>query len=94
MHKLMTMLLGALLLAGCTTPRQRAASAQAEVEGMMVVYGPACSTLGYLANSDQWRKCVLQLSARDDLQRYGYPHHDGAPGRMHWSLGGWWGPYW
>lgn len=94
MHKLMTMLLGALLLAGCTTPQQTAAAAQAEMERMMMVYGAACSKLGFPANSDQWRNCVLQLSARDDLRRYGYPHHDGVPGRTHWSLGGWWGPYW
>lgn len=94
MRKLMTVCIGALLLTGCTTPQQRAASAQAEMDRMMVVYGPACSRLGYPSNSDPWRNCVLQLSARDDLQRYGYPHFHGGVGRSHWSLGGYWGPYW
>lgn len=94
MRKLITVGIGALLLAGCTTPQQRAAAAQAQMERTMVVYGPACTKLGYPANSDTWRNCVLQLSARDDLQRYGYPHYYGALGRSHWSLGGYWGPYW
>ena len=63
----------ALLLAGCTTPEQKAANMQAEMNEMMVVYGPACSRLGYAANSDQWRDCVLQLSAKEEAQRGGHP---------------------
>ncbi len=83
----------AALLSGCATPQEKAAQAQAEIEQMMVVYGPACSKLGYPANSDQWRNCVLQLSAKDDIQRYG-PAYYGGFGRRHWGLGGYWGPYW
>lgn len=83
--------LAALLLAGCSTPQERAARAQAEVEQMMMVYGPACTRLGYPASSDPWRNCVLQLSTKDEIQRYGnYPYAGYGPGR--WRGG--WGPYW
>jgi hypothetical protein len=50
-----------LALAACTTPQERAAQAQADVERMMAIYGPACVRLGYAAQSDAWRSCVLSL---------------------------------
>ena len=62
----------ALALAGCATPEERAAQAQAEMEGMMAVYGPACERLGYRPNDDRWRDCVLRMAARDDM-RARYP---------------------
>lgn len=87
-------LLALLALSACSTPQQRAAQAQADVEHMMVVYGPACTRLGYTAGSDPWRSCVLSLSAKDDLQRYGSaPHYYAGYGMGRWP-GGWWGPYW
>jgi hypothetical protein len=58
------------LLAGCATPEQQAAHAQQEMERTMAIYGPACERLGYQANTDQWRNCVMQLSYKDDVQRY------------------------
>lgn len=71
-------------LAGCTTPQDQAAHMQAQVERMMAVYGPACAQLGYTAGSDAWRGCVLHLSTKDDLQRYGpYGPYDGWHGG-HW----------
>lgn len=80
-----------MLLSGCSTPQERAARKQAEVEQMMVVYGPACSRLGYTAGSDPWRHCIIQLSTRDELQRYGaYPGYYSAWGPEPWH-GGWWG---
>ncbi len=83
-----------LSLPACSTPQERAAQVQAQVEHMMVVYGPACSRLGYTAGSDPWRSCVLNLSAKDDLQRYGPdPHYYAGWGMGRWP-GGWWGPYW
>jgi hypothetical protein len=84
----------ALALAGCATPEQRAADMQAQMSNMMAIYGPACAKLGYPANSDQWRNCVLQLSAKEDIERYGYPPYYAGYGRSHWALGGMWGPYW
>ncbi len=60
--------LGILALAGCATPAERAARVQAEVEEMIQVYGPACERLGYRADEDRWRDCILRLSARDDYR--------------------------
>ena len=94
MRHLLTAAMGALLLAACSTPEQKAVKMQAEVEQMMRIYGPACSRLGYPDQSDQWRNCVMQLSAKEDAQRYGYPNYHVGFGRRHWSLGGVWGPYW
>lgn len=92
MGKLIKVCLGALVLAGCTTPEQRAMRMQAEMNEMMVVYGPACGRLGYAANSDQWRNCVLQLSAKEEAERHGHPHWSVGYGRGRWA--GYWGPYW
>ena len=94
MRKLIITGLGALVLAGCTTPEQKAATMQSEVHRMMQIYGPACSKMGYAANTDQWRDCVLQLDAKDDAYRRGYPHYSVGFGRSRWSMGGAWGPYW
>lgn len=82
-----------LLLAGCTTPQQQAANMQAEMDKMMLVYGPACSKLGYATNSDQWRGCVLQLSAKEDIERYGNPSYFAAYGSRYWGMGTRWRPY-
>lgn len=89
------LVLTAVLATGCATPEQRAASMQAEMDRMMRVYGPACARLGFSANSDQWRGCVLQLSAKDDMDRYGhYPYYYGSYSRRYWGMGAGWGPYW
>jgi len=55
-----------ILLSGCMTPAERAARAQAEVEEMIKVYGPACEKLGYKPDTDLWRDCILRLAARAD----------------------------
>lgn len=86
----LTLCLAAVLLAACATPQERAARAQADMEQTMAIYGPACARLGYALNSDQWRACVLQLSTKEDLERYSYPTYYGGFGRWH----GGWGPYW
>jgi hypothetical protein len=80
----------ACMLAACSTPQERAARKQAEVEQMMATYGPACQRLGYTPDSDPWRSCVLQLNAQDDL-RYrtspGYYCNGWGPG--YWRGGCW-----
>ncbi len=83
----------ATVLAGCATPQEKAARLQADMEQMMQVYGPACTRLGYAINTDQWRDCVLQLSAKDDYDRFGPSYYAGY-GRHRWAMGGYWGPYW
>lgn len=95
MLRYLMLLLTAVFATACTTPQERAARMQAEMESMIQIYGPACGRLGYPANSDQWRNCILQLSVKDELDRYGNrtQFHAGY-GRSHWRMGGFWGPYW
>lgn len=57
------------LMNGCTTPEERAARAQDEIEEMIKIYSPACEKLGYKTDTDPWRDCILQLSTREDLRR-------------------------
>lgn len=44
---------------------------QAEMERMMIVYGPACAQLGFAAHTDRWRDCIVQLAERDGFDRSG-----------------------
>ncbi len=57
------LILFAVMLAGCETPAERVARAQAEVGEMIRVYGPACDKLGYARDSDAWRDCILRLAS-------------------------------
>lgn len=61
-----------LLLAGCTTTAERAQQASQEMERTMQTFGPACERLGFQPNTNQWRDCVLRLSEKDEMARYGY----------------------
>lgn len=62
-----TTLLAAVVLGltACSTPQQRAQQQQAEMDKMIVEFGPACEKLGYQARSDPWRNCVVQLAAKN-----------------------------
>lgn len=60
----------AALLASCATPAERAAQVEREVEQMITVCGPACDRLGYKADTDQWRDCILRLNAQERYDRY------------------------
>lgn len=79
-----------VFLSGCTTQEQRTAQAQADVAQMMAIYGPACSRLGYAVQSGPWRNCVVNLSTKYDLQRYGPGYYGWGPD--YWR--GWRDPYW
>jgi hypothetical protein len=84
----------AVLLAACSTPQERAARLQAEMEHDMQVYGPACVRLGFQVNSDPWRNCVLQLGTREEVQRsLSSPSYYAGYGPGYWR-GGFWGPGW
>ena len=83
MYKLIPLLLIAML-AGCvTTPEQREARIQREVDQMIQTHGPACDKMGYKRDSDPWRDCVLKLSTKESYERYAihpsmttcYGHH-------------------
>jgi len=61
----------AVALSGCaSTPAERSAQMQREVEEMIQVYGPACEKLGYKADTDQWRECILKLNTSKNIERY------------------------
>lgn len=61
---LMVLVLAAL--AGCMTQAERIAAEKAEIDEMIGIYGPACVKLGYTADTDPWRDCILRLRAHDD----------------------------
>ncbi|MFC5511362.1 hypothetical protein ACFPOU_09525 [Massilia jejuensis] len=87
-------LAAALLLSACATPQERAARKQAEMADMIAVYGPACDRLGYAQQSDPWRNCIISLSTKDEMQRYGtHPGYVGPWGPRYWA-GGYWGRGW
>lgn len=74
MRTIFTLLSSIALLAACATPAEQAAYLQRQMDTMIFVYGPACEKLGYTVKTDPWRNCILQLSAKDDYERYrGYP---------------------
>jgi hypothetical protein len=58
-------------LLGCTTPQEQALKQQAEMDRMVAAYGPACTKLGYAMNTDPWRDCIVQLSAKNGGNRGG-----------------------
>lgn len=59
----------ALVLGACASIGEQSASMQREMDRMMLVYGPACQKLGFNAQTDPWRSCVLQLSTKEELSR-------------------------
>lgn len=79
------------VLTGCAglTPAERAEQMQQEVDEMIQVYGPACTKLGYTADTDPWRECILKLNARRQAElAVGQPtmtHCWGHRGFMHCS---------
>jgi hypothetical protein len=82
----------AALLAACSTPQERAAYMQAQAAEMMTVYGPACTRLGYAANTDPWRSCIVNLSTKEELRSSLNSSYYYGPG--YYRGGGFWGPYW
>jgi len=86
-------LTAALLLSACATPQERAARKQAEMTEMIAIYGPACDRLGYAQQTDQWRSCIISLSTKDDVQRYGSGPGYAGPWGGYWG-GGYWGRGW
>lgn len=62
----------AVALTGCATPSpaERSAAMEREIDDMIQVFGPACSKLGFQADSDDWRNCILKLNSEKNLERY------------------------
>jgi hypothetical protein len=60
------MVLMLVAVTGCMTQADRTAAAQAEVDDMIKVYGPACEKLGFTKDTDKWRECILHSRAHND----------------------------
>lgn len=72
MRMLLALALSVAVLAGCATPAEQAAAMNREMDRMILVYGPACQKLGYKSDTDLWRDCILQMSTKNDFERYNY----------------------
>ena len=77
----------ATIFSGCMTPAEQAAEAERDVERMMLVYGPACEKLGFKANTDPWRNCVIGLGQKDAARQSSNAYYRHAS--PFWN-----GPYW
>ncbi|MCD2515941.1 hypothetical protein LQ564_06375 [Massilia sp. G4R7] len=60
-----------LCLLGCATPQDRAQAQQNEVGRMMLEYGPACTQMGFVPNTDPWRDCILRSAGQNGGARGG-----------------------
>ncbi|WP_426197537.1 hypothetical protein [Massilia sp. DWR3-1-1] len=93
MRTLLLAAVSALCLTACSTPQERALKQQADMDRIIIEFGPACVRLGYTANSDLWRNCVLQLSTKEEITRYSNSTYlyGGWGGHPYWGGGGRWG---
>jgi hypothetical protein len=71
MRAYMLMTASVVCLLGCASPQEKAMQKQAEMDRMMAEYGPACVQLGFAANTDPWRNCVVQMATRNGTYRGG-----------------------
>jgi hypothetical protein len=58
---------------------------------MLEIYGPACTKMGFTANTDPWRSCIINLSKKDDAayQRHAFHGYYGWPYWRHPHWGYW-----
>lgn len=71
MRATMLMTASVVCLLGCASPQEKAMQQQAEMDRMMAEYGPACVQLGFAANTDPWRNCVVQMATKNGSYRGG-----------------------
>jgi hypothetical protein len=78
----------ALLLASCaTTPEERRANAEREAARLKENYGQTCERLGYQAETDKWRDCLLEMESQRLIQQ------QMMMDRMNWYYPGFYSPY-
>lgn len=75
MNRLLPIVLVSALLAACaTSPEERRAYAEREANRLRQTHGQTCENLGYQAETDKWRDCLLQLESQRLMQQsYWYP---------------------
>ena len=56
------------MLSGCSTPQEREQEREGEMNRRVAEFGSAFVELGYLTNSDPWRKFVLWLTEQNDVE--------------------------
>lgn len=77
-----------LTLAACaTTPEERAAQAEQEAARLKYNYGQTCESLGYQAESDKWRDCLLEMENQRLIQQ------QMMMDRMNWYGPGFYSPF-
>ena len=82
MKSLLPILLVTALLAACaTTPEERQAAAEREANRLKQTYGQTCEQLGYQAETDKWRDCLLELENQRLMER------------MDWYYPGYYSPF-
>ena len=69
-HSLAIVLVGFATGCATSTPAERSAKMQKEIDEMIQVYGPACEKLGFKADTDPWRECILRLDTNKALENY------------------------
>ena len=88
LHKPLLATLLALLLTACaTTPEERAANAEREANRLKEEYGQACEKLGYQAETDKWRDCLLTMENQSLIQQQMMMN------RLDWYSPGFYSPY-
>jgi hypothetical protein len=77
-----------LLLGACaTTPEERRANAEREAYRLKEEYGQTCERLGYQAETDKWRDCLLEMENQRLIQQ------QMMMDRMNWYYPGFYSPY-
>jgi hypothetical protein len=69
MRTLILMFLSLIVLFGCASPQDRAQKQQAEMSLAVEQYGPACTQVGYVRDSDPWRTCVMQQASNNEARK-------------------------
>ena len=70
-NTLIAILLAGLCACAPLTPEERAALMERQVDAMIRSYAPACEKLGYKADTDAWRNCILRLDSTANIQFQG-----------------------
>jgi hypothetical protein len=58
-----------LMIAGCESPAQKAASFEKNYDRSVQIYGASCEKIGFKKDTDAWRHCVMTATP------FGSIHH-------------------
>lgn len=69
MRAMILMFLSLAILYGCASPQDRAQKQQAEMSLAMEQYGPVCTQVGYVRDTDPWRACIMQQASNSEAKK-------------------------